>query len=75
MEQGIIFFLKINIGSKSESNQPFLYQGGGKFLRLVKQGDNPFVNESIIDFDKKAVKVTGNLGENDIFNVNTIEEI
>ncbi len=75
MEQGIIFFIKINIGSKSESSQPFLYQGGGKFLRLFKQGDNPFVNESIKYFDGKSVKITGNFGENNLFYVNSIEEI
>ncbi len=75
MEQGIIFFIKINIGSKSESSQPFLYQGDGKFLRLKKQGDNPFANESIKPFDGKKVRVTGQKNETDVFCVDSIEEI
>ncbi len=75
MEQGIIIFIKIDIGSKSESSQPFLYQGKGKLLRLYKQGDNPFSNESLKPFDGKTVRIEGNPDENDIFCVNLIEEI
>ncbi len=75
MEQGVILFLKINIGSNSESSQPFLYQGDGKFLRLFKQGDNPFANGSIKPFDGKSVIIAGNFGENDLFYVSSIEEI
>lgn len=75
MKQGIIIFTKINIGSKSECIQPFLYQGSGRFLRLWKQGDNPFDNESIKPFDGKKVKVIGQKNENDVFCVDSIEEI
>lgn len=75
MEQGIIIFSKINIGSKSESYQPFLYQGYGKFFLLRKRGDNPFVNESIKAFDGKRVRITGTKNENDVFLVESIEEI
>lgn len=74
MQQGIIVFSKINIGSKSECYHPFLYQGEGRFLRLRKPGDNPFVNESLKPFDGKFVKITGNLDENDVFCVESVEE-
>lgn len=74
MEQGVIIFSKINIGSKSERYQPFLYQGEGKFLRLRKEGDNPFVNENLKPFDGKTVKITGTQEGNDVFCVQSIEE-
>ncbi len=75
MEQGIIIFLKTNIGSKSESLQPFLYQNGGKIIRLSKQGDNPFENESLKPFDGEKVKVTAENITDEIMYIDSIEKI
>lgn len=75
MEQGIVIFMLADIGTRCESIRPFLYQGNGEFLRIWKQGDNPFINESIKPFDGKKVKVIGHKNENDVFCVDLIEEI
>lgn len=70
--RGIVVFLESDAGTKSESLQPYLYLGGGERIRLVKEGDNPFENESIWPFDTMIVSVSGEQDENGIFRVDTI---
>ena len=72
MYQGIIVFMLCDIGSKSECQRPFLYRGGGEFIRLRKVGDNPFENESFRPFDALAVSLTG---ETDEFGTLCVTEI
>ena len=71
--EGTIVFLKIFVGTKSESLQPHLYLGEGKMIRLRKEGDNPFDNESLWPFDGKKVRVQGKVNEEGILYVESLE--
>ena len=75
MEKGIVIFMLAYAGTMSESIRPFLYQGNGEFLHLWKEGDNPFQNDSLIPYDGKKVRVIGQKNGNDVFCVDSIEEI
>ena len=63
MFRGTIVFMLCNQGSKSEGLFPFLYEGNGSFLRLYKEGDNPFENESLKVFDGQVVDLEGDWNE------------
>jgi len=73
MHSGIIVFKLCNEGSKSEGLYPFLYTGEGNFIRLYKEGDNPFENQALKDFDGEAVKITGEVREDMSISVTHIE--
>ena len=64
--------MKSDIGSKSESLQPYLYVGGGDMIRLFKAGDNPFENETMKPFDAMKVSIVGECDENGVLWVDTI---
>ncbi|MBR6122340.1 hypothetical protein IKQ19_01790 [Candidatus Saccharibacteria bacterium] len=59
--QGIIVFIPIDVGSKSEVLVPTLYLNRDKKIRLYKRGDNPFENSTFNDYDGKHVEVQGEL--------------
>lgn len=59
--QGIIVFIPIDVGSKSEVLMPTLYLNRDKKIRLYKRGDNPFENSTFNDYDGKHVEVQGEL--------------
>ena len=59
--QGIIVFIPIDVGSKSEVLAPTLYLNRDKKIRLYKRGDNPFENSTFNDYDGKHVEVQGEL--------------
>ena len=75
VKEGIVVFIQTDTGSKSESVQPYLYQGNGEMVRLWKQGDNPFEQNALKPFDGKRVAITGETDENDVLCVRAIEEI
>lgn len=74
VKEGIVVFMQTDKGSKSQSVQPYLYQGNGEMVRLWKQGDNPFEQNALKPYDGKRVCVTGSTDENDILCVSEIEE-
>lgn len=57
--QGIVVFIPVDAGSKSETLAPILYLNRDKKIRLYKRGDNPFENSSFNDYDGKHVEVQG----------------
>ena len=61
VKEGIIIFLKQNIGSKSEGVYPFLYVSFNEIIRVYKIDDNPLSNESFFSFDAKTVRLKGTL--------------
>lgn len=73
--QGIVVFMPVDVGSKSEALAPILYLNRNKKIRLYKKGDNPFENNSFNDYDGKHVETLGELvGENKL-NVHSIRII
>ena len=63
--QGIVVFMPVDVGSKSEALAPTLYLNRDKKIRLYKRGDNPFENNSFNDYDGKLVETLGEfVGEN-----------
>lgn len=57
--QGIVVFMPVDAGSKSETLAPILYLNRDKKIRLYKRGDNPFENSTFNDYDGKHVEVQG----------------
>lgn len=56
---GFLNFLPFAIGSKSQSIRPVLTLGPGFAYTVFKDGDNPFKNESLQEYDGKFVRVEG----------------
>jgi len=55
---GVVVFLRSDIGSKSESMKPYLYQGRDiPLLPIRMKNDNPFENSSLVKFDGRRVIV------------------
>ena len=68
---GAVIFRKIDIGSKSESVQPFLYINQNQVIHIFKENSNPFENDILHQYDGKFVTLKGSLKENTF----VIEEI
>ena len=75
MKTGIVEFILSNVGSKSEKMQPFLREADGNLVEIFKESDNPFVNESLKEYEGKTVKVTGEENEYGLFIIDQIEVI
>lgn len=60
-KDGVIIFLKQNLGSKSEGVYPYLYSNIGECIRVFKDGDNPFTNDYFKPYDSKRVKIIGEM--------------
>lgn len=71
--EGTVIFMRTDVGTKSESDQPHLYLGEGKLVRLWKREDNPFENNGLKAFDGARVTVTGTLDESGVLCVSYIE--
>ena len=75
MKTGIIEFILSNVGSKSEKMQPFLKEEDGNLVEVFKEGDNPFNNDTLKEYEGKKVTVTGEENEYGLFIIDTIEVI
>ena len=71
--KGVVVFLRVNEGSKSESVAPFLYQGkDARPVPLFLRGDNPFENGGLSAYDGMCVEVAGATGRGDVFEVEDV---
>ena len=75
MKTGIIEFILSNVGSKSEKMQPFLKEEDGNLVEVFKEGDNPFNNDTLKEYEGKKVTVTGEENEYGVFIIDTVEVI
>ena len=73
--QGIVVFMPVDVGSKSEALAPILYLNRNKKIRLYKKGDNPFEHNSSNDYDGKLVEILGELILENKFKVHSIRII
>ncbi len=73
MKTGKIEFILSGVGSKSEKMQPFLREADGSLVEIFKEGDNPFKNESLKEYEGKTVTVTGEENEYGLLIIDTIE--
>ena len=74
--KGIIRFQAYAPGSKSESERPFLEAVGEEPVRLHLEGDNPFSNEGLREFEGKECELEGELDEQGgFFRVNNVKSI
>jgi len=72
--KGIIRFLPYAPGSKSESVRPFLEAAGEEPVRLHLEGDNPFSNDGLREFEGRECKVEGEMDEQgDFLRVRNVE--
>ena len=75
-KEGVVVFLLSNDGSKSECLLPHLCIGRDiPILPLYMEGDNPFENKALYEYDGCRVKVHGKHGNNNVFIVSSIETI
>ena len=72
--QGIIVFVLLNKGTKSEGFFPFLYEGKGNFTQLFLKGEIN-VKNAFLSFDGKRVEITGERKDKDVLIVDTIKEL
>lgn len=72
---GYVRFHPYAEGTKSESTRPYLELLSGGERSLYKQGDNPFINESLVPFNDKRCEVVGVTDESGCLVVLEIEEI
>jgi len=74
--EGFILFVIFNKGSKSEHHAPVLVVENGQTIRLFKEGDNPFMYESIRQFHLSYCRVKGILDkEKNLIAVSDIEQL
>ena len=72
--KGIIRFLPYAPDSKSESVRPFLETAGEEPVRLHLEGDNPFSNDGLREFEGKECEVEGEMDEQgDFLRVRNVE--
>ena len=71
--KGIVIFKLANKGSFSENINPYLYKGQGEFVKIYKEGDNPFENSTLEKFDGKNVIINGEYDEYQTFVINQID--
>ena len=75
MIRGTVIFKLTNVGSKSESEQPFLSLQEGVEFRIMAKGDNPFMHDLLRPYENKEVEIDGKFNERKIFIVTDIKEI
>ncbi len=61
---GTVIFQKINIDSKSESFQPFLYVNKGQIIHLFLKDSNPFESNILNQYDGKFITIKGFMKDN-----------
>ncbi len=72
---GIIIFLQVNDGTKSEVYLPFLYTSKKVApIELFFEGDNPFENNIAEKYDGKFVSLSGIQSSSNVFLVKEIKE-
>jgi len=69
---GTVVFLKANDGSKSEGVFSYIYVNRDTIVKIQKEDDNPFENESLVAFDGNKVKIKGYEGRSNTFMVTEI---
>lgn len=70
---GVVIYLRVNEGSKSECVVPFLYQGrDAEPLQIMLKDDNPFENGGFTEYDGQKVAITGNLSQGGVFIVDSV---
>lgn len=67
MKNGILKFILSNVGSKSERVAPYLEEEDGTLTEVYMEGDDPFENASLKEYDGKAVSLTGEENELGLF--------
>ena len=75
MKTGVIEFVLSNVGSKSEKMQPFLKEADGNLIEVYKDGDNPFKNTELKQYEGMTVTVTGEQNEYGVFIIDTINVV
>ena len=71
--RGVVIFLKTNVGSKSETLVPFLYQGRDMPpQKILLKNDNPFENNGFALYDGKSVELSGSTALSGTFIVDEI---
>lgn len=70
--KGVVVFMTSEKGSKSEGVYPYLYTGNGEFVRIYKEGDNPFENRTFKKYDGQRVELEGEFNENEWYVVSGI---
>ena len=61
---GTVIFQKINIDSKSESFQPFLYVNKDQIIHLFLKDSNPFESNILNQYDGKFITIKGFMKDN-----------
>ena len=56
---GTVVFFESNAGSKSEAVLPHLYVNRHKIIRILIDGDNPFENNMLQEYDGKKITISG----------------
>jgi len=74
MIEGTIIFKLANVGSKSEGVYPYLVSDSGEIFKIWKKGDISIDATALQPYDGKKVILTGEMSENDIFLINSVEE-
>lgn len=67
MLKGVIVLKEVNINSKSEGLHPFLYVGKGEYIKIRLEGDNPFENNALLEYDGMRVLAEGEYNDNKTF--------
>lgn len=75
MIRGTVIFKLTNVGSKSESEQPFLRLPENIDFRIMVKGDNPFMHDILRPYENKEVEIEGKFNERKIFMITDIKEL
>jgi hypothetical protein len=62
-EEGYLVFTRVKTGTKSEHFAPLLVKDNGETRLLKKEGDNPFMHESLREYHLSYCQVTGEADE------------
>ena len=73
MLKGEIQFLCKNKGSKSEGEYPYIVLDDGKNVKIFMEGDNPFENKILREYEGKVVEAEGEFNDNGKFIANSIK--
>lgn len=73
MIKGKVVFILTDVGSKSEGEYPFIELGKGKRAKVYLEGDDPFGNGGMRDYEGKTVVAEGEFNEYGIFIAKSVE--
>lgn len=75
MIKGTVIFKLTNVGTKSQSEQPFLRVQEGVEFRIMVKGDNPFMHDLLRPYENKEVDIDGKFNERKVFIITNITEL